>query len=237
MKIISTSPYITEILESLGVLDSVVATSSEEHLCKLDSSVLRFESSDLDKVINQKKPDLVFIDYVDEKIPFQLEENLTQKYSDLAGSQLKVFSFNPRTFQGVCDAFDGLGKAVGKKDEGHKFSGMLQAEFKNWSDNFYDRMKNKKVVVLSSVEPLYAAGLWIPDLVGLCGASCTTMLQVAGKEHNEIVWEHLLAYRPDVILVAPKGYPLDKALGTFKIMEKLPDWESLPAVKRGEVFF
>ena len=237
MKIISTSPHITELLDSLGVLESVIASGQGTHFCDLDKSVAKFKEEDLEAKITELKPDIVITYNTNEESSFSLEQDLSESYASLADSPVKAFSYGPRTLLGIYDAFEGLGKAVGKKEQGQKLANMLRAEFKNWSGNFYDRMKNKKVVVLSGVEPLEAAGLWIPDFIHQCGAATTTMVQASGKDHNEIGWEQILAYKPDVILVAPRGMALNDALSTFKIMEKLSKWEDIPAVKRGEVFF
>ena len=237
MKIISTSPHITELLDSIGVLESVIASGKGVHLCDLDKAVPKFKEDDLEAKITELKPDILITYNTNEEFPFAVEKETSETYTSLAGSPVKAFSFNPRTLEGIYDSFEGLGKTVGKKEQGQKLANMLRAEYKNWTGNFYDRMKNKKVVVLSGVEPLEAAGLWIPDFIHQCGAATTTMVQAAGKDHNEIGWEQVLAYKPDVILVAPRGMALNDALSTFKVMEKLPKWEELPAVKRGEVFF
>jgi iron complex transport system substrate-binding protein len=40
-----------------------------------------------------------------------------------------------------------------------------------------------------------------------------------------------------VIVVAPVGFNLSESVKTFSKVVTLPEWESLPAVKRGEVIF
>jgi iron complex transport system substrate-binding protein len=128
-----------------------------------------------------------------------------------------------------------VGKALGCPEKGREVAQRMRAQFMDWGDNFYDRMKNKRVTVLSGVTPLMLAGRWIPDLIDL--ASCISQQPNPGSPDSEITWQQVIQFRPDVLLVAPRKLSQDEALGTFKILERLPDFELVPAVKRGEVFF
>ncbi len=47
----------------------------------------------------------------------------------------------------------------------------------------------------------------------------------------------IIAFHPDVIIVAPRGMELKASLASFKELSKLKGWEELPAVVRGEVIF
>ena len=46
-----------------------------------------------------------------------------------------------------------------------------------------------------------------------------------------------MVFRPDVIIVAPCGATLEESLRSLKELEAAPEWEDIPAVKRGEVIF
>ena len=114
MKILSGSPYVTEILESLGVLDSVVASVSGS-LVELGAEVVIFEEENLESQIAESKPDVVIVEKeVDE--PFSHDTELSEAFKPLTGMPLKAYVFNPKTFDGVCQAFEGLGKAVNKQE-------------------------------------------------------------------------------------------------------------------------
>jgi iron complex transport system substrate-binding protein len=148
--------------------------------------------------------------------------------------EAKLLNFFPRTLEQIYGMYEGLGK-ITKCQKGHDLAQKLKAQVMDWGDNFYERMKNKKVCFLSSAQPLKLAGLWIPDLINSCSA--LSQFRVAGQDTRLVQWQEILDFKPDVIIVAPEGQGLDSSLKLFKQMEKLPEWETVPAVKRGEVIF
>jgi iron complex transport system substrate-binding protein len=128
-----------------------------------------------------------------------------------------------------------IGEVSGKAPLAREMCNRLKAQIMDWCDAFYDRMKNKRVTVLSSVTPLRLAGMWIPDLVK--GASCIPQYNAVGGGPKEVTWKEIQEFRPDVIVVAPEGFDLEESVKTLRFLERCPTWESVPAVKRGEVVF
>lgn len=155
--------------------------------------------------------------------------------SSLLGAPVAVHAVGPASLSQVFDSMVQIAKDIGRKEKGQELAQRMKAQLMDWGDNFYDRMKNKRVTFLAGVSPLTLGGLWIPDLISL--ASCSSQEPVAGGPHREVTWQEVVAFRPDVIIVAPQGLDYQASLATFKILEKIPDWDSAPAVKRGEVFF
>src|SRR5262249_12587452 len=143
--------------------------------------------------------------------------------------------FNPLTLDNLFETFIELGKGLVASNKGRDLEHRTRAQVMDWCDNFYERMKNKKVTFLSSLKPLRLGGLWIPDMIRL--ASAHSHEPVAGQPARTIEWSEVVKYRPDVIIVAPEGVDLATTLKSFKEMERLPNWEDVPAVKRGEVIF
>jgi ABC-type Fe3+-hydroxamate transport system substrate-binding protein len=52
-----------------------------------------------------------------------------------------------------------------------------------------------------------------------------------------ITWEELAAFAPDSIMVAPRGKTVTESVRYLRKLEEAPQWETMPAVKRGEVVF
>ncbi len=50
-------------------------------------------------------------------------------------------------------------------------------------------------------------------------------------------WEELVAADPEVIVVAPCGYGLERCLQELPLLEAKPGWASLAAVRNGRVYF
>jgi iron complex transport system substrate-binding protein len=128
-----------------------------------------------------------------------------------------------------------VGSALGRIREGYDIASRVKAQLMDWGSNFYDRMKNKKVTVLSSITPLAVAGLWIPDVVKLFSGK--PQCDEVGEPHAPTTWDEILSFRPDIIVVAPEGATVEQSVKTFKELQAVPQWEDIPAVKRGAVVF
>lgn len=135
----------------------------------------------------------------------------------------------------ILETINNIGKLIGKSSQALDLSHRYKAQLINWTDAYYDRLKNKRVIILRSVEPLEVYGLWVADLINLI---CAKNLITSNKDyHKKISWDEIYALKPDTIIVAPHNKNLRESLKTFKILEKFPNWEELPAVKRTEVYF
>ena len=153
---------------------------------------------------------------------------------EVLGEGCRLIVYDPRTLEHVFQTFEHLGRSCEAADKGLALTHRVRAQVMNWADNFYDRMKNKRVIVITALEPLRIGGLWIPDMIHMASALSLTL---AGQDDRELDWKEVTAFRPDVILVAPRELGLKECLRQFRFFDQVPEWEKLPAVKRGEVFF
>ena len=152
----------------------------------------------------------------------------------LLGQDCRALLFNPLTLEDVFAVYERLAAALALPEKGRALVQRQRAQFSDWCDNFYDRTKNKKVTVLANLEPLRLAGGWVSDMVRLTSAQ--PQLSSASATRNG-TWQEVLDFRPDVIIVAPENMSSSESFRTFPLVEKQPNWEDLPAAKRGEVFF
>jgi len=153
----------------------------------------------------------------------------------LGNDKVQLVALRPSRLEGIYALLEAVGAAIGRVSAAHERAQRLKAQLMDWADNFYDRTKNKKVTFLSSIAPMRLGGLWIPDMVALCSA--ISQERTPGAAHRETSWNEVVAFNPDVIVVAPEGVDLKGSMATFKELSKLPGWDDLPAVKRSEVFF
>jgi iron complex transport system substrate-binding protein len=66
-----------------------------------------------------------------------------------------------------------------------------------------------RVFVAEWVDPPYAPGHWIPELVDVAGGE--NVLGTAGEHSFQIDWEHVRAAEPDLLVLAPCGYTAARA--------------------------
>ena len=91
-----------------------------------------------------------------------------------------------------------------------------------------------RVVCIEWVEPLMTAGNWTPELIEIAGgASC---LATPGKHSGYVAWSDILAAEPEVLLVAPCGFNLERSVLEARRLTELLSYHTLPAVANNRAF-
>lgn len=232
MRIVVLEQFLLDIVESLGMVQQVVAVGPKcfaaGELPKLPEAV----PADMFAL----QPDVILSGARSlSDAELQTIRNAVAAAPSQGDRPCAIVHCTPTTLDTAMSAIEDVGKALGSSERAHSLAQRLKAQLMDWCDNFYDRMKNKRVSVLAGVEPLMLAGHWVPDMVALC--SGVSHMARDGAPDAAIAWPEIVSFRPDVIVVAPRGMELKVSMAHFKQMEKLPGWESVPAVKRGEVTF
>jgi iron complex transport system substrate-binding protein len=257
MKIASLVPFATDILTRFGIGADLVAVT---HLCEVPKSCGRvsvvtepcsdqstFREDDEGKLLRGltqykldikqlllSEPELLLSDLqVEEKEGFI---SWAESYLEArSGRRVRIFDASISSLSEMSRVVEEIGGLAGDRLQARALANKTQAQLMAWADSFFERCKGKRVVVLSSVEPLVVAERWLPDIVRLLGAKSLERGEL--EVHHVFSWNDVVAARPDVILVAPEGFELAQSVKTLSTLQSLPDWESMPAVKRGEVVF
>ena len=75
------------------------------------------------------------------------------------------------------------------------------------------KVRTKKVLLLEWLNPIYNCGHWIPHQIGLAGG--VDMLSHPSGDSTVTPWEKIKQYDPEVIVIAPCGFSVER---TFKEM-------------------
>lgn len=90
------------------------------------------------------------------------------------------------------------------------------------------------VVALEWTEPLMAAGNWIPELIEIAGGK--PLSSVKGEQSPYLFWESLIEANPEIIIIMPCGFNLERTEREAQVLRQRPEWRSLTAVKNGKIF-
>lgn len=94
--------------------------------------------------------------------------------------------------------------------------------------------RRPRVVVLEWLDPVWPVGHWVPDQVAAAGG--TEVLGVAGAHTEPVQWDAVVAAAPEVLVLAPCGFPPERTLAELPALIARPGWSSLPAVRSGRVW-
>jgi iron complex transport system substrate-binding protein len=90
------------------------------------------------------------------------------------------------------------------------------------------------VACLEWIDPLMAAGNWMPTLVDRAGGA--SLFGEAGKHSPWMKFDDLRARDPDVIVALPCGYDLARTTQDLELLARHDGWRELRAVAQGRVF-
>ena len=235
MNICSFVPGATEVIAALGLADHLVGIS---HECDYPPSIRRtpvliepvlgqtgLSSSVIDEQMRAlltagqplyrlnepaflaAKPDLILTQdlcHVCAVTP----DHLTRAIRSLAAPP-RVVTLNPTTLEDTILDVERIAKAAEALAQGQALTCALRSRL----DAVHARATAMPPVRVASIEwldPLYLAGHWIPEMVRLAGGS--DVLGQPGQSSRRTTWAELESARPDVLLVMPCGYSVDRTL-------------------------
>ena len=260
MRIVSLLSSATEILFALGLGDQVVAISHEcdypaeathlpratkslidssrpsqeidqqvkklfaagETLYEIDHALIRGLQPDL--IITQAQCDVCAVRYQD-VIDFVAAETDLAKTKVVALNPVSLWEIIHTDIFKIAAATDVMARAD-----------QLTMELYNRYLAIRDCQPRSTVVVavIEWTEPLMAAGNWTPELVTAAGG--VSVGAVAGEPSGYFTWLDIVAARPEVLIVAPCGFNLERSLAEARKLTSLPSYQDLPAVANRRAF-
>lgn len=91
-----------------------------------------------------------------------------------------------------------------------------------------------RTVFIEWSDPVMVAGNWMPDLVAMAGGE--NGMTTPGARSAYTNWDEVLDYNPDVVVVGPCGFDLDRSIVEAHALARRRGWTSLSAVTHGRVY-
>jgi iron complex transport system substrate-binding protein len=228
MRVVSLLPSATEIVAELGCLDLLVGRSEE---CDWPRKVLglpvvsragvetaALPSHAVDEVVREAIAGGRSLYVVDEELLRALapELVLTQDLcavcavasGELCALDVPTLSLDPRTLEEIAESVERVGETLGVPERGAESAARMRRELAEVRASVAG-LPRPRVFVAEWVDPPYAPGHWIPELVELAGGEC--VLGTAGEHSRRIEWDDVRAAQPDLLVLAPCGYTAARA--------------------------
>jgi iron complex transport system substrate-binding protein len=233
MRIVSLVPSATEMLFALGLGEQVVAVTHEcdyppavrelprvtrdvlpagLSAAQIDAAVkertLRGESIyELDTdALQELSPDLIVTQALCAVCAVSYDD--VRALADTLENRPRVISLDPQTVGEVLGDARTLAAATDSRDAAAK----LIHDSAGRIDRVRLRVRGHRrprVLALEWLDPPFAAGHWVPQLIEFAGGD--DVLGFAGERSEERTWEEVIATNPDIVLVMPCGYDAEIA--------------------------
>ncbi len=152
----------------------------------------------------------------------------------IAGVEPEIVSLQPNTLDDVWGDVMRVATSFGAQERGYELVAELQERIAAIKAAAAKLEERPSVAVIEWVDPMMAGGNWMPTLVEMAGGR--NLFGKAGLHSPWMTFEELQAADPDVILIAPCGFDMDRTRVDVPILEAKQGWNDLSAVRSGNVF-
>ena len=236
-RVVSLLPSATEIVCAVGAADQLVGIS---HECEFpdsirDRAVLTRSriagdgsSRAIDTEVRTVLRDALSIYAVDEDELAALAPDvvITQDLCEVCAVSLddvrravarlarrddvRIVSLRPTRLSDVLGDVERVADALGRIEQGRRVRAELERRIERIAARVAPAPTRPRVASVEWIEPLMLGGTWMPDLIELAGGTAVGV--AAGEPAPTIEPADLRALRPDVVLVKPCGFTLERTL-------------------------
>jgi len=256
MKIVTLIPSATEIVSFLGQKKFIVGRSHEcdfphdlSNVTKITEPKINVEGNSLEihkqlevilenslsvyKVhidkLKKLNPDFIVTQSHCEvcAVSFAEVENITRRH---LGKNTQIISLQPNSLQEVFDDIKNVAQKLKVKNS-YNLNLIKKLEIRlNSIKEKTKKLKKKKILCVEWIDPLMAAGNWIPEMSEIAGGE--DILGKGGVDSHWIKFEDIQSNDPDHIVFMPCGFNIEKTKDeVVKLIEQNTYWKKLKAYK------
>ncbi|RFZ92037.1 cobalamin-binding protein [Mucilaginibacter conchicola] len=259
-RIVSLLPAATEIVCALGLESHLVGRS---HECDFPESITHLpvcseanfpdglSSEEIDVKVKEILADALSVYTVKREVIKELQPDvvLTQAQCEVCAVSLpdveealngyldkpaQIISLQPNTLTEILNDIKHVADTLGAANAGVQ----LLEDLNERIDIIRHKLKFMEVKpTIACVEwlaPLMISGNWIPELVSIAGG--TPVLAEAGKHSPYVEWDRIVATDPDIILLMPCGFSIERTMSEVGLILGQPGFADLKAVKNNRVY-
>ncbi len=150
------------------------------------------------------------------------------------GKNPQVISLDPELLGDVLEDIRRVGRATDAEEAAESLTGGLKARIDAVTEKAAQTTNRPTVLQLEWADPLMCGGHWVVEMVERAGGAACFGSKETGSLRLD--WDQVVASQPEIIMLMPCGYDLKRALEDLPLLSNLHGWDSLPAVRDGQVF-
>jgi iron complex transport system substrate-binding protein len=257
-RIVSLLPSATEILFAIGAGDRVVAITHEcdyppeaQHLPRVTANALPNvgqPSAVIDRHIRKARHEGSSIYLLDEARLAELQPDLivTQELCDVCAvsyavieqaarrlpGDVPVISLEPSTLDDIVATVLVLGRATSCERGAEQVAAAMRERFAV-VQSLSALSPLPSVACMEWTDPIMAGGHWVPEMVALAGGH--DALGRAGLPSYDVTWAEVITAAPDVMVLMPCGFGLDRTLQASRDISGRPGFDELRCARSGRV--
>jgi iron complex transport system substrate-binding protein len=259
-RIISLLPAATEIVCALGLEHQLVGRS---HECDYPESVkvlpvcssAKFlsgsDSAAIDRQVKEILSETLSIYTIDKELIRKLAPDviITQAQcevcavslsdvelalKDLLDKECRIISLSPNSLEDIYNDISYLATQLGVEKAGTELLELAEERTDIIRHKLKFIVQKPKVVCIEWLSPLMVAGNWTPEIIDIAGG--TPVLSEKAKHSPYVDFQSIREEDPDILVIMPCGFSVQRTLQEISLLLELPDWSDLKAVKDQRVY-
>jgi iron complex transport system substrate-binding protein len=146
----------------------------------------------------------------------------------------QILWLTPNSLEQIAVNVRELGEATGRTTEAEQLISSGQARLEKIATVTRSLNHRPRVFCLEWLDPVYCSGHWVPEMVRIAGG--IDALSSEGKDSVRIPWADVVKWAPEVLIVTPCGFNLEKVIEQSHRLSNYPGWFDLPAVRQDRVY-
>lgn len=260
MRIVSFLPSATEMVCALGLGDQLAGVTHEcdyppevQKKPIVVRSVLPLETMtqrEIDEAVTQRLRSGQSLYQVDENLLRDLDPDIiiTQDLCQVcapSGNELsqaikvlqkkpQILWMTPKSIAGIEENIHDLGAATGLQRRAQELIDSGRERLEKIRAVVRDISTRPRVFCMEWLDPVYCSGHWVPELVKTAGG--VDALGREGSDSVRIPWNDVRKWDPEVLLVIPCGFHLEKVIAQTPKLCEYEGWADLSAVRNNRVY-
>ena len=259
-RIVSFLPSATEMICALGLGDRLMGVT---HECDYPPEIMgkrivvrsvlpteRMSQSEIDFAVTERLRNGQSLYRVDETVMREISPDLivTQDLCQVCApsgnevSQLlkllptkpQILWLTPKSIEQIFDNVRDLGEATNLRQEAETLIAAGRTRLEKIAALTRKASSRPRVFCMEWIDPVYCCGHWVPEMVEIAGG--VDKLGRKGTDSVRLLWDDVLQWRPEVMIVMPCGFGLEKAADQARQLFTYPGWADIPAVREDRVY-
>lgn len=214
-RIVSLSPAGTEIVWELGLKGQLLESPFDIGL------------------IETLKPDVIILEDKPNENPANFY-TVKEALQNLPGAAVKMIEVKADNLDAVFTTIKTVAEALGVPERGEDIIERMQERLDLIRHKLKFIAQKPTVACIERIEPLRFAGNWLPEMVAIAGGKA--VLTESGQQPSANNWMDLVQADPEIIIVMPRGFGIERTLKEMDVLLQQPYFKDLQSVKNNQLF-
>jgi len=185
------------------------------------------------ELIKQLKPDVIITQTQCEVCAVSFAD-VEKALENLLDEPVEIISLEPDNLNAVFTDIKTVSEVLGVSERGADLLERMQERLDLIQHKLKFITQKPTVACVEWLEPLMMAGNWTPEMVEIAGGQ--SVLAQSGKHSPAIEWIDMFEADPEIIIVMPCGFNIERTLKEMDLMLQQHSFRDLQAVKDNKLF-